>query len=343
MIRLKDIVESIEPPVYVKEGGKLFGPRAQRVTTAEMNTIFTDLKNTIGNKFDKFKLSKALPSKADHGDIDIVVSGNTDIQNTLKDLLGDSMVEYSKNGDIHSVLYRNDTLNKIVHVDLISTPADEFDTQYDYLAYNDFSGILGIISRKLNFNYGTRGFFKIYNDKNKRNHYILITKNLREGLVILGYKDVLPKFDQIQNTQDVIDFLGSSDLFDSEYLKSFGMNSSDRKRSRSERPTARAIRDGLLALNKSRKIEDENYFLRTEYPNYYNNLLKEIDKINNQVIVKSKYGGDWLMKNFPEVKPGPIISKIKMFWKSIYGDNIDNVPEDELLSKTREFLKNTQQ
>jgi hypothetical protein len=92
MIKLKEIIESIP---FMQEGGKLFGSRAQRVTTAEMNIVFRDLQNKLGDQFRKFNLSKALPTKADHGDIDIVVSGNSNIRGTLEKLL-DPLVDYSK-------------------------------------------------------------------------------------------------------------------------------------------------------------------------------------------------------------------------------------------------------
>jgi len=80
MIRLMDILN---------EGGKLFGVRASRVTTGEMNGIFDELKSRLGSKFRKFELSRALPAKVDHGDIDIVLTGGGDIKNILLATLGD--------------------------------------------------------------------------------------------------------------------------------------------------------------------------------------------------------------------------------------------------------------
>ena len=43
------------------------------------------------------------------------------------------------------------------------------------------------------------------------------------------------------------------------------------------------------------------------------------------------------MKNF-NVRPGPVISKIKLMWKQKYGDKIDSVPEEELKKVTQDFL-----
>jgi hypothetical protein len=33
------------------------------------------------------------------------------------------------------------------------------------------------------------------------------------------------------------------------------------------------------------------------------------------------------MQNF-NIKPGPILGKIKQFWTQKYGDQLDNMPED---------------
>ena len=58
MIKLTDILK--QSVIKLTEGGKLFGSRSQRVTTAEMNAIFDELKNRLGSRFKKFQLSKAL-------------------------------------------------------------------------------------------------------------------------------------------------------------------------------------------------------------------------------------------------------------------------------------------
>jgi len=221
MIKLMDLL---------KEGGKLFGTKASRVTTFEMNSIYDELQNRLGNKFNKFELSKSLPSKQDHGDIDIVLTGSSgDVKDTLLSSLGSSVKDYSRNGNIYSVLYKSN-LGKDVHIDFIHTDSDEdFDAQKTYLALGDFSGILGVMARQNGYKYATTGFQKIYVDKSGRHHDILITKNLRDGLKILGYGDVLSTYDNIQNNDDVVKFISSSPMFDSDDYKGQTMNHSDRK------------------------------------------------------------------------------------------------------------------
>lgn len=68
----------------IKEGGKLFRSNSSRVTTEEMNYVFSELKNKIGKLFKKFNLSKSLSSKQDHSDIDILVLPTQDCKIGLK-------------------------------------------------------------------------------------------------------------------------------------------------------------------------------------------------------------------------------------------------------------------
>ena len=68
-------------------------------------------------------------------------------------------------------------------------------------------------------------------------------------------------------------------------------------------------------------------------------LLDKQKEIESFTPVKSKYGGSWIMANFPQVKPGPMLGKIKQYWLQKYGDNIDNVPEDTLKKDTDIYIK----
>jgi hypothetical protein len=307
------------------------------VSTAEMNSIFDELKNLLNNKFNKFELSKALPSKADHGDIDVVVSGGGDVANTLKSQLGNKVLDYSSNGNIYSVLYKSDT-DKNVHIDFIHSDNDEdFEAQRMYLTLGDLSGILGVMARQNGYKYATTGFHKIYVDKSGRHHDILITKNLKDGLKILGYGDVLDDYDSIQNNDDVIKFISSSPMFDSDDYKGQTMNHSDRKRVRAGRPSADYIRTSLIGLNKHKQISDPDYFLKKLFSDKYQMLLDKQKEIESFTPVKSKYGGEWIMQNF-NIKPGPVLGKIKQYWLQKYGDNLDNVPEDELIKDTDTYI-----
>jgi len=127
-------------------------------------------------------------------------------------------------------------------------------------------------------------------------------------------------------------------MFDSNDYKGQTMNHSDRKRVRAGRPSADYIRTSLIGLNKHKKISDPDYFLKKLFPDKYQMLLDKQKEIESFTPVKSKYGGDWIMQNF-NVKPGPVLGKIKQYWTQKYGDNLDNVPEDELRKDTDTYIK----
>ena len=320
---------------------KLFGDRAKRITTNEMNVVYNRVKDKLSNCFTNIQLSISLKSKDSHGDIDIVVLNDKgfDVREVLKDRLNGDIIDYSKNGNIHSILYHSNELNENVHIDFLTTSTyEDFIAQYTYIMYSDFSGVLGVFSRRIRFNYGTHGFFKIYEDKRGQYHYILLTKNLKEGLQMLGYGN-LEEYDKIENLDDIVDFMISSPLFDSDYYNGSGMNSSDRKRVRAGRPSADYIRGKLINSNKRRTLEDPDYFLKKQFPLYYNKLQSDILKIQTNVIPKSKYTGNWLISNFPTVKSGPLVGKILKHWFNTYNDALDAVDEEELKKVTSNYLK----
>jgi hypothetical protein len=127
-----------------------------------MHGVFGELKKKLAMKFSSFNNTTKLSSRQDHGDIDIVVvppSGQS-TKDVVLNLIGSNIVKNTNttavvtsngqiyqpnqmyvttNGNIFSILYRPNKLDKNVHIDFISAK-DEEDARnkQDYLAYNDF-------------------------------------------------------------------------------------------------------------------------------------------------------------------------------------------------------------
>ena len=357
MIRLADIVRQILSEENVK---KLFGSLSNRVTTEEMHGVFGELKKQLAKKFSSFNNTTKLSSRQDHGDIDIVVvppSGQSTrdiVINTVGGNIGKNnepnavvtsngnvyqpkQMFATTNGNILSILYRPNKLDKQVHIDFI-VAKDEEDARnkQDYLAYNDFSGIVGVISRKLGFKYGSDGFFKIFVDKKGQNRDILITKNLRDAQKILGFRNVDTNFSNIKSEDDIVEYIKTSPLFDVRQL-SGELNRGDRKKMRSERASAQYIRDQLLQSVQHRRIEDDDFFFKSLFPSLYDKVEQEKQKLNVDVVNTSKYTGEWIMKTL-NLKPGPVIGQVKNFLNKQYGDNLDNTPEEEVIDAVKQYL-----
>lgn len=320
-------------------GGKLFGNKSERVSTEEMYRVYDSVKNILGERYVRMEISEPLSCKTDHGDIDIIVIPNFAYKDRMYAHC-DHILEYSRNGNIHSILFHSEAINKNVHIDFIHTNKNNFETQKDYIRFGDFSGVIGVLSRRINYQYGTKGFSKIYIDKRGQYHYIPLMNNLMDGLKVMGYEDVIHTYKDIKSLDDIVTFISSSELFDSEYFVVDNLvNRSDRKRLRMDRPSATYIREKLELKNKRRPIDDDDYFLKKLFPKTYAYVLRKIDEIENSVPYKSIYDGNWILENF-KISPGPIIKDIKLHWSKLYGENIDNVDEKVLKEVTNIYLQN---
>lgn len=357
MIKLADIAREILSEENVK---KLFGSLSNRVTTEEMHGVFGELKKKLAKKFSSFNNTTKLSSRQDHGDIDIVVvpPAGQSARDIITNAVGTNIVRNTEpntvvtsngnvyqpkqmyvttNGNIFSILYRPDKLDKQVHIDFI-VAKDEEDARnkQDYLAYNDFSGIVGVIARKLGFKYGSDGFFKIFVDNKGQNRSILITKNLRDAQKILGFRNVDTNFSNIKSEDDIVEYIKTSPLFDIRQL-SGELNRGDRKKMRSERQSAQYIRDQLLQSGQRRSVNDDDFFFKSLFPSLYDQVDQEKQKLHAETVKTEKYNGKWIINTF-NLKTGKVIGDIKDHLNKQYGDELENTPEEEVINTVKQYL-----
>lgn len=315
---------------------KLFGDGVERVTTDEMNTIFNEIRKQLGLKFSKISLTTPLSEKKTHGDVDIVyVTSIANPRVEIVNALGTHVMNTHKNGDIFSVLYKSD-IGKLVHVDFIECEDEDiFATKLQYFSYNDFSGIVGMLSKKLHFKYGSDGFFKRFRDRKGNWHDILVSKNLMDGLKILGWNP--SKFNSIKIVDDISTFILSSPMFDSKYVQPSALNQSDKKSYK--RPVIKHVIDELRLANKSATITDEDYFFKKYFQNKYEDVEKIKLEINSSIPARSKYNGTWLMNAFPELTSGKVIGDILKYLSDTFGENLDNEDANRVYIFVYKYLK----
>lgn len=330
MIKLNDILN---------EGGKLFGGISDRMTTQEMRDIFEYIKSKISKYFVETLLVKSLPTKEDHGDLDIIIQmpkdekGISSIQDLLKRELGNDMLDFSKNANVNSILFR--WKNKQVQVDFITAKDKNLFTSISqYYQFNDISGIIGIFSKKIHFSYGQGGFMKTYNDKRNNRHYIYITNNLMDGLRILGLSP--EKFNNLKTWDDMIDFMMDSPLMDVKYFEPKEMNQSDRKSTK--RPVIKYVVEKIRKSNKTATIDDEDYFFKKLFPKRYDFIEKKKLEIEEKTYKPSKYNGDWIIKTF-NLKPGIQIGKILKHLSDMFGTKLDFTDEQIIKNEIKNYLE----
>jgi hypothetical protein len=75
-----------------------------------------------------------------------------------------------------------------MQIDLITSPAKEYDFAYTYYAFNDLGNLMGRIAHKMGFKYGHDGLWKMLrNEQNQKYADVLVTINPEEAFKFLGY------------------------------------------------------------------------------------------------------------------------------------------------------------
>ena len=321
------------------EGGKLFGNAAARVTNAELQSVYQELKSQIGDLFSRFESTKTLQSKQDHGDIDILVLAepNVNIKDIVAQRLGSKIIQYSKNDNTHSILYYSKAINKQVHVDLIaSTSPNAYDNKFHYYSLNDFSAAIGTVSKKLHFKYGSEGVFKRFQDQKTVWHDIPLPLGLLEGLKIFGFDMTL--YSKIKNPDDIINFIASSPLVDGSFFVHEDLTSADRQ-AVNKRPIMDYILGELRKKNLHQTITDEDYFFKKYYPEAYQQTELKKQEINPSTYKNvPNFNGNWVMQTFG-LKPGPQVGEIMKKMYQRFGNNLENTPSKEVIQYVKELLK----
>lgn len=316
---------------FYKPKTKVFGERAMRIDRNEYNALATELVELLKNDFIDLRPVELLDDKNDSGDIDMVCLPKRTIDRLyFEKIPGLKLVDYKRSGHVHSLLVETED-GKMIHVDFIQSKNDaDFERKSMYYSKGHLSSLIGMLARKLNFKYGTDGFFKRYRDKRGNWHDIPVSGSLRDGLKILGFEDGV--YDGIRKSDDAVGFISSSPFFDSSYFDFDNLVRRDREQvKRSAWQDAVASR--LVAANKSRAIEGPDELFKRHFPDAYAAYLSAAEKIEKETYRPGAVTGDQVMEAFG-VKPGPIVGKILKF----LGENYSQ--DQELTEDIIERVKN---
>lgn len=137
----------------------------QRLDKEQYNELIQDiipkLKEVLGER--TIKVIKAYNQKDSFGDIDILVESYNLDYNWVDNVISAfklSSNDYSKNGKVFS--FRVHEYN--FQADLILVSSEKLEIAYNYFNYNDFSNLIGRMTKKLGFKLGHDGLFYIERD-----------------------------------------------------------------------------------------------------------------------------------------------------------------------------------
>lgn len=312
-----------ESPKYEAKT-KLFGESAERIKKAEYESLVTEILGETKSFFQRIEPVQQLADKESFGDIDLVCLKDSACDRTFfKEVFGEDLIDYRRNGPIYSTLLRLSESNQI-HVDFISAQDKEgFERQMVYFSKGHLSSIIGMMAKKLQFKYGTEGFFKRFKDAKENWHDVLVTGSLHDGMKVLGFDP--EKYDEIQTVDDIVEFVAASPYFDSSFFEHKNLTRRDRE-SVNRVATQCYLVNKFADLHQRRTIEDEDVLFKQHFPREYEKYLEKVDEINREIQQRVVIDGNLIMGVF-DLKPGTAVGTVLKYLKENHPSAQEITPE----------------
>jgi len=323
--------------------------------------VFTERKNTIIYNDIKFKiifqLNKDFKSKLkshsvvsyhtkeDHGDLDLLIKENSDLNIDYKKYIQDTFNprEINHNANVYSFDYKN------FQIDFILISEDNWEIAKTYFSYDPAGNIMGKVFHKFNLSYGWKGLeykFRNFNGKNSKN--IPISKDPRKIFEFSGYNytGFLRGFETLE---DIFKFLINNKYFSPEIFKFENLKHIDKKRNR-KRVSYNVFLEYINKKNiKSRYEFHKNKDVYLKYINMFfpeAKLLRKLEELKledeRNKLLSAKFNGNIIMKHIPQLSGkllGKSISNFKENLSDNYEDFILNADEEKIIEMFKSVNK----
>jgi len=315
-------------------GGKAlnkYGVFTERKNTEEFNQIGYELNVRVFFDLTLFTtVVTCYRTKADHGDLDLLIEVPADVQINWKDYIQGAFKPQAINcnGGVYSFDYKG------FQVDFIPIPKSKWETALVYFSYDPLGNIMGKTYHKFGLSYGWEGlFYKYRNPHGTNSEDILLTNDARRIFAFGGYDydRYLKGFDTLE---EIFKFCIDGKYFDSEMFKMENLKSIDKKRNRK-----RGSYHLFLNYIKDNGINAHHPFFEDKFT-YVFSIDKSfpevnlIDKINALVAkdarakaIADKFNGELAMEWIPGLKGkelGVAMGDFKLWWGNYYDSFILN-------------------
>ncbi len=194
------------------------------ISKGDHKKYWLELKKIIEEAIPNTSLTvtESLSDKEEFGDIDIIITSprpktedNLEVENALSTRII-THTRIPNDTTDHFILRMSDGKN--IAVDFIrATDTTDLETKKVYYSKYPLSALLGTLASNLGFSYSQDGLFYVYIDRLGKLNNILVTKDLREGICILGLD--ANKMDSIKSLDDIQRFIQSSKYFSPEQFQ----------------------------------------------------------------------------------------------------------------------------
>jgi hypothetical protein len=226
-------------------------------------------------------------SKETFGDLDLLTDPLTEPDyEAIKQALGNG--PFVRNSGVMSILYKE------LQVDIIPMPEEEFNTAFQYYAFNDLGNLLGKLFHKFGLKYGHRGLTLPLRDGDHKFQEIRVSDSLYEIYSFLGLesKRWITGFDTLE---EIYEFVCSSKYFSTEPYKYENLNHTNRIRDRK-----RTTYHGFLEYIKTKESkfvfnEDKDVYLPiifAFFPGTEAKYKKAHDELDARKASRDKFNGN---------------------------------------------------
>ena len=277
----------------------------QRLDAAQFHAVaekvIGGLRETFGAR------AEAIPAyrtKETFGDLDVVVEqekvlSEGDGHAALREfaVANGFARAFKSNGGILSYDHRDSEDETVgFQVDLILTPAAEFDITLAYFSFNDLGNLIGRTAHKMGFTYGHRGLIYPYRDGNHLFRTLDVSSDLDAALTFLGYAP--ERFRKgFEDLPEIFDYVTGSAYFNPAIYLLENRNHAARVRDR-KRKTYMGFLEHLRQRDDWPSFEypeDKSVWLPKafeRFPNFHQDYLEAGEDLQNARYARSVFNGE---------------------------------------------------
>lgn len=237
----------------------------RRYDADEYYSLVTEVLDIVSTFSSRYDVIPAYKTKSSFGDMDVLFTQNIPIDATLLDTLFNSNGNVVHNGGVWSLVHKQ------FQIDLISTPAVEYDAAMNYFSFNDFSNLKGRVYHKMGLKFGHDGLvFPVRSNDHVLGEVLLS----RDPVVINRFGDFL---DIVPDTlEDIFKAVAASKYFNPDIFLLENRNHTSRVRDR-KRPTYTAF------LEWCKHLPPRDYYLYdTNKTVYHKKIFKAFPHAKKQ-------------------------------------------------------------
>lgn len=283
-------------------GNALKSVKTCRLPASEYHPLAQQICDALSARFGcRASAIPAFRSKEDFGDLDVIVEKEHASREQLEEFATNEGFarEIVVNGPVMSYDHRrSDSAEVGFQVDLIRTPAREFDIGLAYFSYNDLGNLVGRIAHKMGFSYGHRGLIYPMREGTHLFAKVDMSADVNQCLEFLGYD--ADRFHRgFEDRQEIYDYVTSSPYFNPSIYLLENRNHTSRTRDR-KRPTYMGFLEHLRALPPRQYYEfpeDKSVWLEkafAAFPGFEEQVSAELARHEQTMRVRSALDGNMM-------------------------------------------------